>query len=200
MRRLILFFVAGFLALGAVAQDQAPDKIVNKEVPIKSSLGRMGLGLPQPSSAGRWDGTWMYISRDVRMALWMKEDEGKPVAKFRFEGTLMGTEAFETDWTGSARYFVQDHQATFDFTITEAGPDAITAGWDWILDMRGSSRTEKSEIDLYRSGDGRRLVMHFKDFERIIESGGKKRILDAPQAWTFRKMSRRLVLWEELPF
>ncbi len=187
------------LSAGAAGQDPPPTKIIKQELPIKSSLGRLGLGLPEPTSKGNWDGTWMYISRDVHMALWMAEDQGKPIVKFRFEGSLRGSETFETDWTGKARYFVQDYPGTFEFTLKETGPDLIEAGWDWELDMRGSSRTEKGDIEMYRAGDGRRLVMYFKDFERIIHSGGKRKVQHFPQAWTFRKMSRRLVLWEELP-
>ena len=187
------------LSAGAAGQDP-PAKIIQEEIPIKSSRGRTGLGLPEPTSKGTWDGTWLYVSRDVRLALWMAENQGKPIVKFRYEGTVRATESFETDWTGKARYFVQDHPGTFEFILKETGPDLIEAGWDWVLDMRGSSRTEKGDIEMYRAGDGRRLVMFFKNFERIIVSGGRQKVHDFPQAWTFRKMSRRLVLWEELPF
>jgi hypothetical protein len=188
------------LSAGAAGQDTPPTTLTREELPIKSSLGRLGLGLPEPTSQGKWDGTWIYISRDVRLALWMAQDEGKPIVKLRFEGTLRGTESFETDWMGKASYFVEDHPGKFAFELKETGPDLIVADWDWELDMRGSSRTEKADIEMYRAGDGRRLVMHFKDFERIVRSGGREKVQDFPQAWTFRKMSRRLVLWEELPF
>ncbi len=187
------------LSAGAAGQDP-PSILIKQEVPIKSSLGRMGLGLPKPTSKGIWEGTWLYVSRDVTLAMWLTEDQGKPIAKFRYAGTLRATESFETDWDGKANYFVEDHPGTFEFTLKETGPDVIEADWDWVLDMRGSSRTEESEIEMYRAGDGRRLVMFFKVFERVIESGGTRKVHDAPQAWTFRKMSRRLVLWEELPF
>ena len=198
-RFLIIAIVVLGLSAGAAAQDAPQGGVTNKEVPIKSSLGRMGLGLPEPTASGEWEGTWVYISRDVRLALWMKEDEGKPIVKLRFEGTLRTTEIFETDWTGKARYFVQDHPGIFEFTLEETGPDMIQADWDWVLDMRGSSRSEKSDIEMYRAGDGRRLVMFFKNFKRTINSGGTEKVHDFPQSWTFRKLSRRLVLWEELP-
>ncbi len=186
------------LSAGAAGQDPPP-RITNRELPIKSSLGRMGLGLPEPTSKGNWEGTWMYISRDVHLALWIAEDKGKPIVKFRYEGSLRGSESFETDWTGKARYFVENHPGTFEFTLKETGPDLIEADWDWVLDMRGSSRTETSDIEMYRAGDGRQLVMYFKDFERVVLSQGQRKVHNFPQAWTFRKMSRRLVLWEELP-
>ena len=188
------------LSAGVAGQEVQSKTVIKTEVPIKSSLGRMGLGLPAPSSNGTWTGTWMYISRDIRMALWMSEEQGEPAVKFRYESSMRSTEKFETDWAGQARYFVQDHPGVFEFTIGETGPDLIQAVWDWELDMRGSSRTEKGDVEMYRAGDGRRLVMFFKNFERIIRSGGKQKVHDFPQAWTFRKMSRRLVLWEELPF
>jgi len=186
------------LSAGAAGQDPPP-RIIKREVPIKSSLGRMGLGLPEPTSKGNWEGTWVYISRDVHLALWIAEDRGKPIVKFRYEGALRGSETFETDWTGKARYFVENHPGTFEFTLNKTSPDLIEADWDWVLDMRGSSRTETGDIEMYRAGDGRRLVMYFKEFERIVESRGKRKVHNFPQAWTFRKLSRRLVLWEELP-
>jgi hypothetical protein len=197
----LLIVTVLFLGLSAGAAGQDPPPTLRKEeVPIKSSLGRMGLSLPEPTANGVWEGTWLYVSRDVILAMWLTEEQGKLIAKFRFEGTLRATEAFETDWTGKASYFVQDHPGTFEFTLKETGPDVIEADWDWVLDMRGSLRSEKSDIEMFRAGDGRRLVMFFKVFERVIESGGSRKVHDAPQAWTFRKMSRRLVLWEELPF
>ena len=187
------------LCSGAAGQDPPP-RVIKEEVPIKSSFGRMGLGLPEPTDKGVWDGTWIYVSRDIRLAMWMREEQGKPVVKFRYEGTLRATESFETDWTGKASYFVQDHPGEFEFTLRETGADLIEANWDWMLDMRGSSRSEKGDIEMYRAGDGRRLVMFFRDFERIIETGGTRKVHDSPQAWTFRKLSRRLARWEELPF
>ncbi len=187
------------LSAGAAGQDPPPSKIIKREVPIKSSLGRMGIGMPELTSKGTWDGTWLYISRDVHLALWISEDQGKPIVKFRYEGSLRGSETFETDWTGKARYFVENHPGTFEFKLKKTGPDLIEADWDWELDMRGSSRTEKADIEMYRAGDGLRLVMYFKDFERIVLSQGQRKVHNFPQAWTFRKMSRRLVLWEELP-
>ena len=199
----ILIVAALLLALsaGAAGQDPPPTSSVKiEEVPVKSSLGRMGLGLPESTSKGVWDGTWMYVSRDVRLVLWMREDQGKPVVKFRYEGMMRASETFETDWTGKARYFVQDHPGTFEFTLKETGPDMIEADWDWILDMRGSLRSEKSDIEMYRAGDGRRLVMYFTNFQRIIESAGGRNVHESPQSWTFRKLSRRLARWEELPF
>ncbi len=201
LRRIFMSSALLLAFFGATtAQEKAEGGIIKEEVPLKTSLGRMGLGLPAPTSKGSWEGTWIYVSRDVRMALWMRETDGKPETKFRFESMLASTETFETDWTGSTTYFVQDRPARFSFTMSEAGKDRIEGDWDWMLDMRGSSRSEKSDVEMYRAGDGRRLVMHFKNFLRTVESGGRRRIFDSPQAWTFRKLSRRQALWEELPF
>ncbi len=74
----ILIVAALLLALsaGAAGQDPPPSKIIKREVPIKSSLGRMGIGMPEQTSKGTSDGTWLYISRDIRLARWMTEDQG----------------------------------------------------------------------------------------------------------------------------
>ena len=108
-------------------------------------------------------------------------------------------ETFETDWSGQANYTVQEKPASFSFVLDEIAEDRIKASWDWVLNMHGSGREEHGKLELYRAGDGRRLVMHFKDFDRVIERAGQRMIHDKPQAWTFTKISRRLARWEELP-
>jgi len=185
------------LALGPGIVGQG--KVVKEELPFTSSLGRTAIGLPEATDRGTWDGTWIYVSRDVRMALWLTRDKGKTIAKIQFQGTISGDEAFETDWTGTANYSVQDLPGIFEFTLKNDDPDRLEADWYWSLDLRGSSRTENADIQMYRAGNGRRMVMYFKDFERIVKSGGNTRRFALPQAWTFRKLSRRLALWEELP-
>jgi hypothetical protein len=200
-RRIISVVVLALgLCAGVAGQDKPTGKVLKEELPVKSSFGRTALGLPEPTSAGTWDGTWIYVSRDERFALWFSKDQGKTIAKIRFEGTRGVSEAFETDWTGRATYSVQDLPGVFEFTLKNDDPDRLEADWHWVLDLRGSSRTENGDVTLYRSEDGRRMVMHFKNFERVIESAGGVRRSNAPHAWTFRKLSRRVALWEELPF
>jgi hypothetical protein len=53
---------------------------------------------------------------------------------------------------------------------------------------------------MYRTGDGRFFVMEFDKLERVINLGEEEKVLSSSPSWTFRKASKRLVLWDELPF
>ena len=181
-------------------EPKPPTTTTSYEVPITSSRGRSAIAIPNRTDNGEWSGTWIYVNRDYQFALWLSEDDGKPIAKLRFMGNGNLVEAFETDWKGRADYSVQGFPGRFELRMQEVGPDVMKAIWDWDLDFQGSARRESAEIEMFRAGDGRQLVMHFKDFERVIESASGDQRYALPQSWTFRKLSRRLVLWEELPF
>ena len=209
MRRTILTVLATLISfvfgLPYQAQDAPKVRPKKTETYIKTEVhndtfhGRTALALPQATDRGNWTGTWIYINRDVRFALWMKEEGDKIVAKMQYLGAYLTPETFETDWSGQANYTVQEKPATFSFVLDDITDDRIEASWDWVLNMHGSGREEHGKLELYRAGDGRRLVMHFKDFDRVIERAGQRMIHDKPQAWTFTKISRRLARWEELP-
>ena len=174
-------------------------KISHTEVGGSHVYGRSVVAVGEHTDAGNWTGTWTYVSRDHRFALWLTEDHGKTIAKVRYEGNGRINEGFETDWNGSALYTVQNLPASFDLKLGKTGPNEITAEWIWDLDMSGSARREKANVEIFRTGDGRQLVIFFKEYERVIESGGRTMRSNSVQAWTFTKRSRRLVLWEELP-
>jgi len=196
---LILVSSAAF-GQGKKKDSKPPTTSTSYEVGAINSRGRMAISVPNPTDRGEWNGTWIYVNRDYNFALWLSEEDGKPIGKIRFRGNGNLVESFETDWQGVADYNVQGFPARFELRFEEAGPDAIKAVWDWDLDFQGSSRRETGDVEMFRAGDGRQLVMHFKEFKRVIESSSGDRVHQYPQAWTFRKLSRRLALWEELPF
>lgn len=172
---------------------------VKKEVRADAVHGRTALSLPTPTERGDWYGTWLYVNRDIHFALWIDEKEGQPIFKLRYLGAYLTPETFETDWTGTTTYKVQNNVAEFKFLITDFDDDQISADWSWSIDLKGSGRDETSKISIYRAGDGRRLVMHFTEFNRRIQRAGQTVIHDHDQAWTFVKVSKRLARWEELP-
>lgn len=199
--RFVIVFGIALVSAGALGQETtAPVERGSREIPGATSRGRTAIAIPARTDAGRWTGTWIYVNRDYNFALWLNEDEGATVAKLRFKGNGNLVEAFETAWDGHAEYNVDGYPARFDFHLLETGPDVMTATWSWDLDFRGSGRREVSSIEMFRTGDGRQLVLNFHDFEKVISSSGGSRSYNLPQVWTFRKMSKRLVLWEELPF
>jgi hypothetical protein len=175
------------------------EKYSKSEVSKDTFHGRSALSLPTATTAGDWQGSWVYVNRDVHLALWLDEKDGELSVKLRYLGAYLTPETFETDWSGTTNYMVQNKPAEFKFLITDWDAAKIDADWSWFLDLKGSSRTETAKIKMYRTGDGRRLVMHFTEYKRVIERAGQDIVYDYQQAWTFTKVSKRHARWDELP-
>lgn len=161
--------------------------------------GQTTLIYPKRTDAGNWHGTWYYISRDAKMAIWIRSDNGAPEIKMRYFG--MGTaEKFTTDWKGHAEYiFKNRYPGVFDLKIDERDENTIKGRWEWTLE-RDTTRIERGDFTMYRAGYGRSFVMRFDNYERIFIEGDREQVWRTDQALTFRKISKRLALWEELPF
>ncbi len=187
-RRALAWSLAGSL-LGAAAA-AAPPLPVPRE--------RVLVGIPERTDRGNWDGTWLYVSRDGRLALWMRTSEGKLEAKFRYE-SYRAAETFETAWDGRADYEAQNHPGTFAVTIEEADADTARGTWLWELKLPGATRFERGRFTLYRADDGRTLVVHFSHYEKKIRRGEREGGFEGEHVIVFRKLSKRLVLWDELP-
>lgn len=154
---------------------------------------------PERSDAGTWDGTWFYVSRDTRAALWIRTVDGRPEVSLQYLG-VSSLEGFKTDWSGHADYFHDDGRGIFDLTVLEADANTMRVHWEWTLERR-STRRETAEITIYRTGEGRELVLAFDSSERrIVGPAGDEQALPPRWFWAFRKASYGLALWEELPF
>jgi hypothetical protein len=160
--------------------------------------GREGFDLPPRSDAGNWTGTWYYVARDAKWALWIRDHDGRPELKLRYLNTG-NVESFETDWSGRAEYRFRDKPGKFTLGLRESDDKTIHGLWSWELGHGELRRTETARVTLYRSGDGRALVMNFEDLERYA-GGAAGSLLTYPQVWTFRKASNNQRLWDELPF
>jgi hypothetical protein len=161
--------------------------------------GTKTLTYPARSDAGEWHGTWYYISRDAKIAIWIRVTDGLPEAKMQYFG--VGTaEQFATDWNGHAEYdFKNRHRGVFDLKFEERDANTIKGRWEWTLE-KDTTRIERGDFIMYRAGYGRSFVMRFDNYERIFVSGDREQVWRTDQALTFRKISKRLVMWEELPF
>ena len=40
--------------------------------------GRQGTMIPERTDAGEWYGTWYYVQRDFKMAMWIRMEDGSP--------------------------------------------------------------------------------------------------------------------------
>jgi hypothetical protein len=195
MQRPLPFLLALTLALAAASS--APAMADTKEIPGLTERGRSAVDLPPRTSAGVWDGTWSYMYRDGRYAVWLRTVDGKPELRLQFLSTS-SPEAFETDWDGRAVYYLAGQPATFEIKLTEADKDHLAGTWNWGVEFPDSSRHEKGTFEMYRSADGRQLVVNFHDLERVTRRGERKETFSAAPVWIFRKASKRLVLWDEL--
>jgi hypothetical protein len=155
---------------------------------------------PERTAAGTWDGTWFYISRDTRAALWLRTVDGRPELSLQYLQSN-SLEGFKTDWNGEAEYFHQGDRGSFRIELLEADADLIQARWVWTLDGHDSTRRETADVRIYRAGDGRALTLDFVSNERtLVDHGGAEQRLPPRWFWTFRKASQGQALWEELPF
>lgn len=193
---LLLLGTAGLVARDAAAQANPQPGRLDQEW---KSHGRVETNVGTPTTKGTWDGTWFYVNRDMRAALWFRTVGGKLQGRMQYQSTA-APEAFETDWTGTATYYVAGKPATFKLTFDRVSRDKIEGRWDWDVQFEDSGRTEKGTFTLERVGEGRDLGFVFSKFRRELRRGAEIKAYELPLAWAFTKGSKRIVLWDELPF
>ena len=152
-----------------------------------------------PTSAGSFDGTWMYVNRDMRFALWIRSKEGVPQVRVQYQ-SLADPEAFESDWDGNALYYMAGNPVTFELKLGECTADRIVGKWSWVLTVGNTMRRETADVVIYRTVYGRTLMMDFENYEKTLTSNGQNKIMRAPIVWNWTKISNREILWQELPF
>ena len=198
MRALGNSLLAGLLVAGIASAQQTEPPVVPSTQEQFTDWGRVTHTVAVASSQGNWDGTWFYVSRDRRMALWIKTENGVPQVKLRYQ-SLASTEGFETDWDGNATYEVQEAQGKFSLGLKKRDADAIEGHWDWQLAKGKGTRVEIGDFRMVRTGDGRYLAMSFDDLRRHVR-GSLEKEYGSAVSLTFIKVSKRLALWDELPF
>jgi len=155
---------------------------------------------PEATDEGDWYGTWYHQSRERLMAIWIRKADPGPEIQLRYF-RLGGGEQFVTDWHGKADYKTPEGApGHFALDVSNASADQMAAAWQWTLEFADSARLETGDVSIYRSGDGRVLVLLFNEFERRIRRGPNWESGGGSHALTFRKASKRIIPWEELPF
>jgi len=157
------------------------------------------LNKADPTTAGTFDGTWMYINRDARYVLWARTKDGAPQVKLQYQ-SLASPEAFETDWAGRADYYLAGSKVRFGFELGACTADRIVGKWSWVLEIDRSARRETADIVMHRTGYGRNALMDFQNYEKTITRDGKDQTFKLPVAWVWTKISKRELLWDEMPF
>jgi hypothetical protein len=160
---------------------------------------RVGVRGGEPTQAGAFEGTWIYANRDAHYAMWIRTKDGKPQVRLQYQ-SLASPESFETDWAGRANYYMAGKPASFSLLLDGGDAQALAGHWDWELTAGSSARSETASVTLQRTGYGRTLSMNFKDYQRVITSGPNGNVIKAPMTWTWVKVSKRELLWDELPW
>jgi hypothetical protein len=171
---------------------------------VKTELPGMGtdrqlIQKDEETTAGSFDGSWMYVNRDSRFALWVRTVGGVPQVKIQYQ-SLANPEAFETDWDGKSLYYMAGSPVTFELKLGQCTSDRIVGKWLWEVTIGASMRRESADVVIYRTGFGRTLVMDFQNYEKTILNAGRNKIMKSPMVWTWVKISNRELLWEEFPF
>ena len=83
-----------------------PALLTTLPVPAQDSgvYGRTKLSAPERSDEGDWYGTWYFVSRSRKMAVWFRDKDGVPQMRVRLQEQAQGLEGFSTDWEGQAEY------------------------------------------------------------------------------------------------
>ena len=159
-----------------------------------TSFGRSTIRAPARTDAGDWAGTWFYVNKQRKMALWMRVEAGTPEFKLRVQekGTNMST-----DWDGQASYDAAGKSGEFSMAVDQRDDTTISGSWVWTVGNQDGRWEETADFTMYRVGRGRQLVMRVENWQR--ESASALRQMEL-QYWTFQKVSRRQALWGELPF
>ena len=157
---------------------------------------------PTATSEGNWHGTWQFTSRAERLAFFMRQPDAGPVElRVRFAGTRP-YQRFETDWTGSTTYSVAGRPASFELSISERTDDRIRGTITWEIPASGDVRERRTgHFVLFREFDGRRMQLRVDNFE--TKRFTPEEVLDTRVTrleWNFLKRSKRIVLWDELPY
>ncbi len=186
--------IAAMLALAAVAGGPLAAQL---QFEPKGELSRF---IPPRDDTGSWDGTWWYVNRDGKIALWIRTADGKPQVKLRYM-SLNGPEGFETDWVGASDYITKIGPGKFRLTLGEKDANTIKGQWDWTLDSSNSSRIETGTFTIHRTNRGRQLALVFDELIRTMRRQNRpdEVFMSAPSL-TFSLGSKRHVLWDELPF
>jgi hypothetical protein len=163
-------------------------------------FGKMAVTFPEPTEVGNWEGTWYYASRDQRMAMWMRDNDGQPTFILRVMGRAGSLESFTTNDEGRGEYDHVGKHGEFAYTLDRRDANTLSGRWTWVVQDEGGGTKENADFTIYRSGDGRQLVWKVQNMVR--EAWGNKHAPTGSNelVWTFMKASRRQVLWGELPF
>jgi hypothetical protein len=188
--RLCLALPIVLAVLSVPSQSQEPEHL--------TIYGRTTVAAPERTDAGDWAGTWFYVNKRRKMALWMRIEEGTPEFKLRVQEKGQNV---TTDWEGQSSYDDGGRSGEFSTTVDQRDENTISGSWVWTLGKPEHGWKTTADFTMYRTGHGRQLVMRIEKWHREYWGSRSPADMDTKfQVWTFQKASRRQALWGELPF
>ena len=167
---------------------------------MNSFYGKTTIKTPERTDAGDWEGTWFFLSKVHRMVLWMRNQNGVPQIKFRFQGQGVNAQNFETDWNAVGEINVKGRTGVFAMEFDQRDENTISGRWAWDVVQNDAVLTDKAEFIMFRGGEGRQMIWKIQNEPRKTEARSAIKPGSGLLVWTFRKASRRVVLWSEIPF
>ncbi|RMF70698.1 MAG: hypothetical protein D6738_15465 [Acidobacteria bacterium] len=165
---------------------------------------------PQPTDTGTFLGTWARVEPGQRQALQVRRtDDGRWEVRLYWwtsEDFLV-----DTGWTGAVDYRWRGHAGRIALEVDQQASDGsrIRARWSREQDgERASHLSEQGPVEIYRAGQrGEKLAFVVDPLRLSVEVGEPiaPYELDARErttrrVWIMRKVSRRLIGWDEIPW
>jgi len=130
--------------------------------------------------------------------VWIRDQDGVPMVKFRFQGEGTNSQNFETDWNTVGEIHVKGRTGSFTMDFDQRDENTIAGQWNWDLVQGGTVRTDEAQFTMFRGGYGRQMIWRVETEPSPSKSGIKPG--SGLLVWTFHKASRREILWSEIPF
>lgn len=166
---------------------------------------------PEPAkvSAGDFEGTWFRVQRGERQALQIRRAESGAYEINFYWWTNQGFE-IDTDFAQKHEFAYRAFPGSLELVVDRdaTSDDELVARFERKqAGARGSLLTESGEVRIYRTGDGRKLVwlqdpMHVQITvaEPITPKETEGVARDESRKWIFRRVARRMVSWDEIPW
>lgn len=165
---------------------------------------------PAETTAGKFEGTWYRVDPENRQAVQFRRSENGRGWDLRFYWRSADGFEIDTDWASRHTFTYKGFPGVLVLNVDPKLSNESRVTVHYRRDQDGASAshlTEEGDLILYRTGDGRLLVW-LQDPLKIdttvaepiapYEEDGAKR--DEQRLWQFGKVSKRLILWDEIPW
>ncbi len=168
------------------------------------------LAPPPETAAGKFEGTWYRVDPENKQALQLRRSADGRGWDLRFYWRTGDEFEIDTNWETHHRFTYKGFPGVLDMVVDRKLSTDKRLAVHYRRDQDGANQshmTEEGDLFIYRVADGRTLVwlqdplkIDVKVAEPIApyEEDGAKRA--EQRMWRFSKVTRRLILWDEIPW